>query len=380
MITTLQLRDRLAPPRNHDAYMEVLDPHPHGGCIKVFDSTERQDRYIPIAQIHDKIYRGKITVLRAGKARYSLAAQADDAALHESNQFARKIMGRIKEIQKQRGVSFRHAYQLMADEYQKNASQDSRPLPRQATMYRYRERDLAGEPMLRGKANQGNRSLRHPIEVVNAICAVAEQFYLVAHSRWTLVEVLNEVNMRVHGELHPKVARPVSLKFVQKTIQRYLSADPEHDRMLPEDAIAGKSIAAKRIIADLPFQRVEQDAVHLPFHVATGVGDTSDLWLIHAIDCATSYPLGWRLVVGSPTERDSLACIEMYMAPLKLKQLKELGVDHEMNICGTPGLLVFDNGPENKSARIDSLEKLGTEIRYCRGRAGPGRKSLSLNA
>ncbi|OLL33748.1 integrase [Burkholderia sp. SRS-W-2-2016] len=370
MITTLQLRDRLAPPRNHDAYMEVLDPHPHGGCIKVFDSTERQDRYIPIAQIHDEIYRGKITVLRAGKPRYSLAAQPDDAELHENNQFARKIMGRIKEIQKQRGVSFRHAYQLMADEYEKNASQDSRPLPRQATMYRYRERDLAGEPMLRGKANQGNRSLRHPIEIINTICVVAEDLYLVPHSRLTLADVLNEVNMRVHGELHPKVARPISLRFIQKTIQRYLSADPEHDRMLPEDAIAGKSIAAKRIIADLPLQRVEQDAVHLPFYVETEDGVTSDLWLIHAIDCATSYPLGWRLVVGSPTEREALACIEMYMAPLKLKQLKELGVDHEMNICGTPGLLVFDNGPENKSARIDNLEKLGTETRYCRGRAG----------
>lgn len=370
MITTLQLRDRLAPSRNHDAYMEVLDPHPHGGCIKVFDSTERQDRYIPIAEIHDDIYRGKVSVLRAGKPRYSLAAQPDDAVLHESNQFARKIMGRIKEIQKQRGVSFRHAYQLMADEYQKNASRDSRPLPRQATMYRYRERDLAGEPMLRGKANQGNRSLRHPIEVVNAICAVAEQFYLVPHSRWTLVDVLNEVNMRVHGELHPKVAYPVSLKFIQKTIQRYLSADPEHDRMLPEDAIAGKSIAAMRIIADLPFQRVEQDALHLPFYVETEDGVTSDLWLIHSIDCATSYPLGWRLVVGSPTERDTLACIELYMAPLKLKRLKELGIDHDMNVCGTAALIVFDNGPENKSARIDNLERLGTEIRYCRGRAG----------
>lgn len=370
MIPTLCLRDRLAPPGNHDAYKEVLDPHPHGGCIKVFDSTERQDRYIPISEIHDDIYHGKVTVLRAGKPRHSLAAQPDDAALHENNKFARKIMRRIKEIQKQRGVSFLRAYQLMSEEYQKTATASSRPLPTQATMYRYRERDLAGEPMFRGKANQGNRSLRHPIEVINAICAVADQLYLVPHSRLTLVDVLNEVNMRVYGELHPKVARPITLRFIKKTIRRYLCADPEHDRMLPEDAIAGKSIAANRIIADLPFQRVEQDAVHLPFYVETADGVTSDLWLVHAICCATSYPLGWHLVVGSPTERDALACIEMYMAPLKLKRFKELGIDHDMNVCGTPGLFVFDNGPENKSARIDNLEKLGTETRYCRGRAG----------
>jgi hypothetical protein len=35
-------------------------PHPHGGCIKVFDSTELHDQYAPIAEIHDNIYHGKV--------------------------------------------------------------------------------------------------------------------------------------------------------------------------------------------------------------------------------------------------------------------------------------------------------------------------------
>ncbi|WP_269509099.1 Mu transposase C-terminal domain-containing protein [Burkholderia sp. IMCC1007] len=370
MIPTLHLRDRLAPPGNHDAYKEVLDPHPHGGCIKVFDSTERQDRYIPIAEIRDDIYHGKVTVLRAGKPRYSHAAQPDDAGLHEKNHFVRDVMGRIKAIQKQRGVSFLCAYRLANDEYQKNATLFSRPFPKQSTMYRYYERDLAGLPMLRGKANQGNRAPRHSIEVVNLICMVAERHYLVPHSRWTAQDVLNEVNFRVYGELYPKVAHPISLKFVQKTIRRHLSADPEHDRMLPEDAIAGKSIAMNRIVVELPFQRVEQDALHLPFYVETPDGVTSDLWLVHAIDCSSSYPLGWHLVVGPPTDVHTLACIEMYTAPLKLNRFKELGVDHDMNACGTPGLIVFDNGAENKTSRIENLERLGIEVRHCRGRAG----------
>lgn len=53
MIPTLLLHDRLAPPKNHDAFWEVLDAQPRGGCIKVFDAAERADRYIKVTDIHD---------------------------------------------------------------------------------------------------------------------------------------------------------------------------------------------------------------------------------------------------------------------------------------------------------------------------------------
>lgn len=51
MNRALLLHDRLAPPRNHDAYLEVLDPNPRGGCVKVFDAAERKDRYVEMADI-----------------------------------------------------------------------------------------------------------------------------------------------------------------------------------------------------------------------------------------------------------------------------------------------------------------------------------------
>lgn len=370
MIASLRMRDRLVSPRNHDVYKEVLDPHLHDGCIKVFDSTLRQDQYIPLSTIHAEIYSGKVTVLRNGKPRYSRAAQPNDTGLHEQSDFAREIIGQIKAIQKQRGLSFLSAYLLVKDEYQEKATIFSLPFPNQSTIYRYRKCDQAGLPMLRGNANKGNRSLRHSMEVINAICIVAKQHYLVPHSRWTLKRVLDEVNLRVYGTLHPNTDRPISAKFVKNTISRYSSSDPEHDRMLPEDAIAGKSIAKNRIVASLPFERVEQDALHLPFYVETPDGVTSDLWLLHAIDCCCSYPLGWRLVVGPPTDKDTLACAEMYMAPLKLQRFKELGINHDMEVCGTPGVIVFDNGSENKPPRIVNLGRLGVDIRHCRGRAG----------
>jgi putative transposase len=117
---SLRLGDRLAPPRNHEAYLEVLDATPRGGSVKVFDSAQQTDRYIKLEWINEQIYLGKLALLRAGKPLHSLAAQPDDVELQERSKFAREIMGRIKAIQKQRGVSFRRAYQLLSDEYVKN--------------------------------------------------------------------------------------------------------------------------------------------------------------------------------------------------------------------------------------------------------------------
>lgn len=58
------------------------------------------------------------------------------------------------------------------------------------------------------------------------------------------------------------------------------------------------------------------------------------------------------------------------MAPLKKKRFEELGIDHAMNVCGTPGQLIFDNGPETKGDRIQNLEKLGVDVKHCKARAG----------
>lgn len=370
MSRTLLLHDRLAPPKNHSAYLEVVDPQPRGGCVKVFDASGRKDRYIEIASLLADIHAGKLTVLRAGKPRFSHAAQPEDPELHEQNRFVHTVMRRVDDIQKQQGISFLQAYRRAAEEYRQEATPQSPPFPPQSTMYRYRKCDLAGLPVLRGNKNKGNRSPRYPQEVVDTIRMVAEQHYLLPQSRWSLKRVTDDVNLKVHGAFLPVTCPPISTKYVKNTILRFASSDPEHDRMLPADAVAGKSFAKKRIRAEAPFERVEQDALHLPFVVEAPSGVTSQVYLVHAVDCCTGYPLGWHFVVGAPVDADSLACVEMYMAPMKQKRFKQLGIDHDMNVCGTPGQLVFDNGPEAKGGRIQNLEKLGVDVKHCRARAG----------
>lgn len=370
MMHTLLANDRLAAPGKPDVYLEVIDPYPRRGSIKVFDAEKREDKYVEALRIQSDIYANKLVLFRAGKPRYSQAAQPDDAQLHERIRFIHAQLREIHRIQKLRGLSFIQAYQLAAGDYERRATPASPAFPARSTMYRYRQDDRAGLPVLRGDKNKGNRDPRYPKEVVSAIMCSAQEHYLVPHSRWSLTRLTEDVNRQVHGTVIPSYQPRISAKYVNKIIRKHLSSDPEHDRMRPSDAIAGKSIAKERIRIEAPFERVEQDALHLPFVVETPGGISSNVYLVHAIDCCTGYPLGWQLVVGAPTDSDSLACIEKYMTPTKGLFFRQMGIDHDLNIYGTPGELVFDNGPETKTNRIERLEKLGVDVTHCRARSG----------
>jgi len=54
----------------------------------------------------------------------------------------------------------------------------------------------------------------------------------------------------------------------------------------------------------------------------------------------------------------------------KGNSMNELDIDHDMNVCGTPGQLVVDNGPETKGGRIRNLDLLGAHVKHGRARAG----------
>lgn len=366
----LLLHDRLAPPSKHEAYLEVLDPYPRNGCIKVFDAEKQEDRYIATEKLINDIHACRLTVLRKGKPRFSWVEQPEDSKLFERCRSIQQAMRRIYDIQAGQGVSFHVAYQRAAEEYLRKGGPQAPAYPKLSTMYRYRQCERAGLPILRGDKNKGNRSRRYPQEVDSVICMLAEKHYLVPHSRWSLQHLAREVNRQVRGSVLAPNRPAITEKYIRQVIRRFVTADPEASRMLAMDVIAGKSYAQERIHVEAPFERVEQDALHLPFVVSTDSGVSSQIYLVHAIDCCTGYPLGWHLVVGAPTEADTLACIEMYMAPIKAKRFKALGIDHDMNVCGTPGQLLFDNGAETKGRRIQNLEKLGVDVIHCRARAG----------
>ncbi|MHA6839798.1 hypothetical protein ACQUJZ_02305 [Ralstonia pseudosolanacearum] len=54
--------------------------------------------------------------------------------------------------------------------------------------------------------------------------------------------------------------------------------------------------------------------------------------------------------------------------------MKELDIDHDTNVCSTPGQLVVDKGRETKGGRIQNLvqnlDALVAQVKHCRARVG----------
>jgi hypothetical protein len=94
-----------------------------------------------------------------------------------------------------------------------------------------------------------------------------------------------------HTEI-PEKERRVSLKRVKSVMETNWDPDREYNRLDQRVAKSLKAVAKKRIKPGSPLNRVEIDAVHLPF-ILKGDRDgefIEKVWLLHAIDSETSMP------------------------------------------------------------------------------------------
>lgn len=374
MMSALRSGDRLARPNQPENYWEVLDGRIHAGTIHIFDSAKLENRYENEARIRAGISDGNLVLHRKGTPRVSIAAQYNDPALHARVRLLQDSLRRIEAIQKQLGRSFAAAISLAREDYQKENADNpvASPFPSRATLFRAHKNQLLGLPVLKGDKNKGNRTSRYSDELVEFIEEVIQDKYLVTESKWTVADLVGYINREsLRRGLH-NANHAISRKFVLTAIQR-LTADAEYDRMDPLNRVAGKSFAKKRIRAALPFARIEQDALHLPFVVRTPHGLARTVYLVLAIDVCTGYPVGWHITVGSPREMDSLLCLEMYLTPAKAARFKELGITHALNVYGTPSQVIFDNGPETKGGRIVRLEVLGMDVKHCKAKEAQGK-------
>lgn len=109
--------------------------------------------------------------------------------------------------------------------------------------------------------------------------------------------------------------RKLSREYVQKVIREGLTTDVLGARMPGEQRIAARAIAKERIRVGAPLQKVEQDALHLPFVVQTPHGISREVYLVHALDCAHSIPLGWKIVIGYPRRRPTFNAVRPTPTP-----------------------------------------------------------------
>jgi putative transposase len=283
-------------------------------------------------------------------------------------------MRRIEAIQRQLDLSFAAAIPRAHEDYLKENADNpvASEFPSRATLFRVHKNQLLGLPVLKGDKNKGNTTPRYSNALVDFIQSVIQDKFLVTESTWTILDLTQYINREARRRCLHGAKHTISRKFVICAIQS-LTADAEYDRMDPLNRVAGKSFAKKRIRAALPFARIEQDAVHLPFVVRTAHGVARTVYLVLAIDVCTGYPVGWYITVGAPREMDSLLCLERYLTPAKAARFKELGIAHALNVYGTPLQVIFDNGPETKGGRIVRLELLGMDVKHCKAKEAQGK-------
>lgn len=368
MSYSLCATDDLALPGETVARWQVVDGVPRAGWLKLFDRQAGQEVYKAIAELNAAIVIGELVLRRKGAARVSLAAQNDPSLVRKLVDIS-EALRRIKVLQRKHGVSFAQAYKMDMED-RRAAGDDTGPS--RASIYRYQAAQRNGLPALKGEKNKGNRTQRYPPSVVELICSLATQLYLQEASRWTLRSLTQRVNsVAFERGLAPQKGR-ISRAFVRKTIETTLTADPDGLRMDPKLLKTARSTAKNRIVVQGLFERVEQDALHLPFWVATPYGPTSNVYLIHAIDCSTSMPVGWVLFIGAPSATEGLRCVESVLFP-KVQHFERLGLDYDFDIYGTPLLLVFDNGPEARAERMHQLVRLRMDVMHCRSREANGK-------
>lgn len=337
----------------------VEDLLPRIQRVKVTDIELRDERLVDEAELRLMVASGEMEVVRRGSpqaAALHTLTEAEDRA----NQRALQFLHDLHQIRLRYGVSFSKAYAYMSEANATECEEEPMLLSL-SQAYRLWERERNGAPLRLGHAAKGRRGPRYVPEVYKIIEELAREHLLQTHSRWSTTALTELVNLRLHQQKLLHKPQKVSRDLVQRVVHTRVHPDPAHTRMPTRVATAAKAVAGGKIRIARLFERVEQDGVHLPWLIRTPYGDSTNVWLVHAIDCSTSFPLGWCLVIGSPRTPDTLKCIETILFPKK-RRCEALRLNYDFDVYGTPAWLVFDNGPEIKSERVARLSRLSMTV------------------
>lgn len=334
--------------------------------VKVIDVERREEALLDDADLRYQIASGDIRIVRQGEDRVRALhdrSEAEDLAHQDALQFLNDLLL----IRQQYEVSFRRAYDMLVNQVLPERGAPASKAFSLPQAYRLWSRERNGLPLHIGNAAKGNRNLRYAEGVYAIVKEAAEELFLRTKARWTLRTLTEEINHRLHEMQWLPKSQRVSRDFVKRTILAEVDADPSRVRMNPHDAIAAKAVAGKRYRIASLFERVEQDALHLPWVLRTPYGDSNTVYLVHAIDCASSMPLGWCLAIGAPRTPDTLRCVESILFPKK-HRLEALGLKYDFDLYGTPNMVVVDNGPENKGERVMRLSRLSITVNRLKAR------------
>lgn len=364
--------DELVQPETGEVLYEIVERIPRIRSIRVLDLEQDEERVLKEEPLRRQVASGELRVVRGGVDREQHVARRQSVADDERLQAVTRFVSTLDQTRKRFEVSVSKAYAMLSEQNESASGPDRLTLPSRSHAYRLWRRFRNGMPLRLGDVNKGNRNPRYDEKLIEAIKEIADDLYLEQKSVWTLPDLTEYINQELHDKNRLPANQTVSRRYVQRVIHNELHTDAELARMDPRDAASEKSVATRRIRISGLLERVEQDGLHLPFVVKTIYGTSEDIWLVHAIDCCTSVPLGYCLVIGSPRVTATLKCIETILFP-KAPLLERLGIECDFDFYGPPSQLVLDNGPETKGTRMQRLPQLGIDPYWLKSR-NPQRK------
>ena len=365
-MTTLKTNDEFLKPGASEPLFVVTQTGLPRQRVRVLDLSTNQERVFEVSDLGAQIGAGELLLRRPGAPKVSPAMQRD-TALDEATNRALQEVRAVRAYSERNGASFNQAYLAVQKirSAKKSTNDSCVRLPSKATMYRHRKSVSQGLPVFCGNANKGNRSSRYSADVVQLILDNAKALHQKPGSRWSILALTKLCNQQIPAEKLPQSGQGISTKYVKRLILDNLDTDADIARLEPHLRAAKKGVAKYSIRVHGFLQRVEQDALHLPWRVQTPEGVITDLYLVHAIDVATSLPVGFSFSFGMPNATVSLECVESILYSKK-ELLAALNVKFDADPHGAPGCMVFDNGPEAKNERIGGLPSLGIELSYCK--------------
>jgi len=342
----------------------VTDASPLAGRIRLFDELTNREEFVLEKDVRKAIASGEWLHERPGHQAPLVSPQVqNDPKLDTETEYALHIVREVRRVAKMASISTRAAIERVRGTREKGRAPCR--FPSNATIYRLLTRERNNVPLYSGNKNKGNRNPKRTKEVRRMVVDMASKHFQDVQSRWTLHDLVDYINTVavVEGIIPPKDR--ISREYVRDVIVAELGPDLEIDRMDPRTANSFKAIAKAPIVTSYLLERVEQDALHLPWRVVTPDGVSHHVYWLHAIDCYSGMPVGWKMVVGSPGVTDSLQCIESILYS-KAEYFESIGLTTGKDCHGTPQMLVLDNGGENKGERIKKLAHLGMEVMHCK--------------
>lgn len=248
-----------------------------------------------------------------------------------------------------------------------------------STLYRWKKRwDETHDKrsLLPRNDLKGAKDFKIPIEIQKIIEKLVEKYDR---------DGLDVSNRRIHIEMKEELkklnetrpderkitpcGRATTNRIIQHLRKSYLK---DRARYGTVQANLNKYGSTTEVYVERPLQRVEIDWTPLDLYVVDTMNSKRErFYLIHAVDKATGYGLGYELWLGEPNAKAIKQCLLHTMLPKTHIHKLYPRLQHDWTAYGKPEVIVVDNAKVHDAEDLEEfLGLIGIEVQFCPVKTG----------